>query len=377
MNHLLHLVLFLSLSLPVLPVTAVAELPACSSIQYFYKPGCPHCARADIYLRDLLENHPAISIEKYNVFDRLNVWPRYVELVNKFGIEQPGVPFMVMCDNYVVGFGSPDTTGKQIEYYLGLESRAMTAQQDDTLLYLPLLGQIDIEEYGLPLLTLVIGLIDGFNPCAMWVLLFLLSLLVSLKQRSRILIVAGTFVLVSGLVYFAFMAAWLNIFLVVGFSRFLQVLVAIVALLIGVIHIKDYFAFKQGVSLSIPESSKPGLYARMRRVIYAENLWASLIAVTILAILVNLIELLCTAGLPAVYTHILTSRALPVTEYYAYLVLYNLAYIFDDALMVAIVAFTLSRTRVQETTGRVLKLISGSVIVALGIALLFFPHWLV
>jgi hypothetical protein len=144
--------------------------------------------------------------------------------------------------------------------------------------------------------------------------------------------------------------------------------------LIGLIHVKDYFALKQGVSLSIPETAKPGLYQRMRDIITARNLWAALVAVILLAILVNLIELLCTAGLPAVYTQILSARELPTSSYYAYLVLYNLAYIFDDALMVGVVVFTLSKTKLQESAGRLLKLISGSVLVILGIGLLLFPE---
>lgn len=372
---LLPCVLIITLVFPGASAFATVTGSACQTLQYFFKPGCPHCERADVYLRALEEKQSDIRIQRYNVQDRINVWPQYVELINRFSIEHPGVPFIVICENYVVGYDSPDTTGKRIEDYLGLTQTAQTPEQKT--LYLPLLGEIDADEYGLPLLTVVIGLIDGFNPCAMWVLLFLLSLLLSLKQRSRIIIIAGTFVLISGLVYFAFMAAWLNVFLIIGFSRLLQILVAIVALLIGFIHIKDYFAFKKGVSLSIPDASKPGLYARMRQVIYAENLWASLLAVSVLAVLVNLIELLCTAGLPAIYTHILTSKALPEVNYYAYLALYNLAYIFDDALMVSIVVLTLSRTKIQETTGRLLKLISGSVIVILGIALLLFPEWLV
>jgi hypothetical protein len=210
------------------------------------------------------------------------------------------------------------------------------------------------------------------------VLLFLLSLLVNLKSRARIILVAGVFVLVSGLVYFAFMAAWLNLFLIIGISRLIQVIVGLIAVFVGTVHVKNYFALKEGgLTFNIPESAKPGIYARMRDVIYARNLWLSLIAVTVLAIMVNMIELICTAGLPAVYTQILTSHQLPTIKYYSYLLLYNAAYIFDDALMVAIVVYTLSRSKIQEKTGRILNFISGAVLVVLGICLLFFPQLLI
>ena len=132
-----------------------------------------------------------------------------------------------------------------------------------------------------------------------------------------------------------------------------------------------------GISLSIPESAKPGLYARIRRILQADNLAGALAGIVILAGLVNLVELLCTAGFPALYTQILTLQQMPTWEYYGYLGLYNLAYIFDDSLMVAIAVVTLSRKKLQERAGRWLKLTSGLVMVGLAAVLLLRPNWLI
>ena len=228
----------------------------------------------------------------------------------------------------------------------------------------------------MPLFTILVGLVDGFNPCAMWVLLFLLSLLVNLKNRLRILLIAATFVLVSGLAYFAFMAAWLNVFLLIGYLRSVQVILAILAIGIGSIHIKDFFLFKKGISLSIPESAKPGIYARTRQIITAENLYGALFGAFVLAVLVNIVELLCTAGLPALYTQILTEQNYSTWINYGYLALYNIAYMFDDSIMVAIVVITLGKNKLQERQGRWLKLISGIVILVLGLVMLIRPEWL-
>ena len=207
-------------------------------------------------------------------------------------------------------------------------------------------------------------------------LLLLLSILVNLKDRWRILAIAGTFVVVSGAAYFAFMAAWLNVFEWIGMLRPVQVVIGLVALGIGVVRIKDFFAFKQGPSLSIPESAKPGIYARMRRIVTAENIPAALAAAFVLAVLVNMVELLCTAGLPALYTSILAQRDYPAAVRYGYLGLYVAAYMFDDAIMVAVVVTTLNRFKLQETGGRWLKLVSGSVVLALGVVMLLKPEWL-
>ena len=248
--------------------------------------------------------------------------------------------------------------------------------ESDTTIILPWIGEVNADHLGMPLFTILVGLVDGFNPCAMWVLLFLLSLLVNLKDRLKILLIAATFVLVSGLAYFAFMAAWLNVFLLIGYLRSVQVILAILAIGIGSIHIKDFFLFKKGISLSVPESAKPGIYARTRQIITAENLYGALFGAFVLAVLVNIVELLCTAGLPALYTQILTEQNYSTWTNYGYLLLYNIAYMFDDSIMVAIVVITLGKNKLQERQGRWLKLMSGVVILVLGLVMLIRPEWL-
>jgi hypothetical protein len=257
------------------------------------------------------------------------------------------------------------------------QEKASGDSSDPAEINLPLVGRLRVRDVGLPLFTIAVGLIDGFNPCAMWVLLFLLSILVNLQDRVRIIAVAGTFVLVSGIAYFAFMAAWLNVFLLIGFLRPIQIGLGVLAVCVGSIHVKDFFAFKQGISLSIPESAKPGLYQRMRNIVTAKNLAGALIGAFVLAVMVNVVELLCTAGLPALYTQVLTLQQLPAWQNYAYLFLYNLAYMFDDGLMVFAVVWTLGKHKLQEREGRVLKLISGLVILVLGLLMLFRPDWLI
>jgi len=228
----------------------------------------------------------------------------------------------------------------------------------------------------MPLFTLALGLVAGFNPCAMWVLLLLLSILVNVRDRWRMLAIAGTFVVVSGAAYFAFMAAWLNVFEWIGFLRPVQVALGLLAVAIGCVHVKDFFAFHRGVSLSIPEAAKPGIYARIRRIVTAENLPAAVAGAFTLAVLVNVVELLCTAGLPALYTNVLSRQGCSTLGCYGYLSLYIAAYMFDDALMVAAVVATMSRMRLEETGGRWLKLVSGAVILALGLVMLLRPEWL-
>jgi hypothetical protein len=282
----------------------------------------------------------------------------------------PGVPTFVFNGQVVVGFADAERTGPAVRDLI--EQASPPPVEVETTLF----GTLSASRLGLPLFTVTLGLLDGFNPCAMWVLLFLLSLLVRLQNRRRMALIAGTFVLVSGAVYYAFMAAWLNVFLLLGMSAALRATLGGVALAIGALNVKDFLAWGRGFSLSIPASAKPGLYARARAVLHAEALATSLLAVAALAVVVNVVELLCTAGLPAIYTAVLTQQDLGASARYGYLALYILGYIADDSLMVGTAVMALGSRKLTERAGRSLKLLSGVLMLLLGGVMILRPRWL-
>jgi glutaredoxin len=355
------------------PVQAGEPAP---EMEAFVRAGCPHCETAKVFLKELKRERPAIRIAIYDVAEDSAARQRLATLAAERGIANIGVPTFLIGAELIIGFLSADTTGAEIRARLDRLNQDTTPYPAVEGIRTTWFGELHVRDLGLPLFTIVIGLLDGFNPCAMWVLLFLLSLLVNLHDRRKMTVIASTFVFVSGLVYFAFMAAWLNMFLLIGLSRPIQIGLGGIAILVGAVNVKDFFALHHGISLSIPESVKPGLYARIRRILQAENLAGAMASIVILAGLVNLVELLCTAGLPALYTQILTLQQMPSWEYYGYLSLYNLAYIFDDSLMVTIAVVTLNRKKLQERAGRWLKLTSGLVMAGLGAVLLLQPKWL-
>jgi len=360
-----------------LSVTSIHAATPAPHLEVFVRAGCPHCEAAKTFLDALQRERPTLRIAVHDIADDAAARQRLAGLVAEQGITSLGVPTFLIGTELLVGFRSADTTGREIRAMLDRVTDAAASPAVPDSIQTGWFGEVRARDLGLPLFTIVIGLLDGFNPCAMWVLLFLLSLLVNLHDRKKMALIAGTFVAVSGLVYFAFMAAWLNVFLLVGFSRAVQIGLGAVALAVGTVNVADFFARHPGFSLSIPESAKPGLYARIRGVLQAEHLGSALVGIVVLAGLVNVIELLCTAGFPALYTQILTLRQMPSWQYYGYLALYNLAYIFDDSVMVTIAVITLSRRKLQERAGRWLKLAGGAVMAALGTALLLKPEWLV
>jgi glutaredoxin len=366
------------LALLLAPLVAAAEPPTAGEVtespgvlQVFVRDGCPHCLAAEDFLTDLTARRPDLHVVVRAVDRDEAARDELVELTRRAGRWPPGVPTFAIDDRVMVGFEDGPRSGSALLAFLD------EAISPDSGLVLPWIGRVDAERLGLPLFTLAIGLLDGFNPCAVWVLLFLLSLLVRLKDRGRMALVAGTFVAVSGLVYFAFLAAWLNVFLAVGMSEPIRAGLATLALAIGAVNVKDFFAFKRGFSLSIPEAAKPGLYARARRVLRAEALPASLLAVAVLAVVVNFIELLCTAGFPAMYTAVLVQQDLAPAAHYAYLALYIAGYVADDTLLVATAVMALSSRKLSEAAGRWLKLLSGGVMLALGVVMMLRPDWLV
>lgn len=345
-------------------------------LEVFVRTGCPHCEAAKEFLNELQRERPSLRITIHDVAENSPARQRLTTLVAERGMTSVGVPTFLIGTELIVGFRSADTTGAEIRTRLDQQAGTGTPQQAVEGIQTRWFGELRVRDLGLPLFTIVIGLLDGFNPCSMWVLIFMLSLLAGLANRPKMLLIAGTFVAIEGIAYFAFMAAWLNLFLLIGLSRITELVLGSIAGLAGVINIKDFLAFHRGISLGIPDAAKPGLYARMRRIVQAENILAALIGTGMLAVLVQAVELLCTAGLPALYTRILTMHQLDQWVYYGYLALYNVAYMLDDVLVLAIGVLTMSHYRLQEREGRWLKLIGGIVMVGLSAVMIVRPDWL-
>ncbi|MGI2325705.1 MULTISPECIES: glutaredoxin family protein [Methylococcus] len=384
-----------------LPGAAVAEgspsgamvQPTPADVEAFVREGCPHCERAEAFLATLGREHPGLRILVRDVTRDPRALARLQALAAEHR-ETPRVPSFLVRGQWIVGYSDESGDGQRIVAALGdaglagpagsqsCEAEAALSCGPETaapaaseVFAVELFRRrITLEQAGLPVFTVVLGLLDGFNPCSLWVLILMISLLAPMKDRLHMLAIAGTFVAVEGIAYFAFMAAWLNLFVWIGVSRVSELVIAAIALLAGSIHLKDFWAYGRGISLSIPASAKPGIYARMRRILQAENLWGAMVGAIVLAVLVQFVELLCTSGFPALYTRILTLRQLGGAEYYAYLLLYNLAYMLDDVIVLGIGVVTLSQRRLQENEGRWLKLVSGAVMVGLGLYLIGMPR---
>lgn len=280
------------------------------------------------------------------------------------------------------------STGIKVRFRLGVkvkDSVMVVGAVLGLILFFIFAGKIPpdlIEKSGysmpLPLFTLFIGLVDGFNPCNMFVLTCLLGLLVSTSStRQRLYLVGFCFVFVVFLFYFLFMAAWLNVFKYMGFVTPLRMTLAVIALIAGTINCKEILFFKKGVSLTIQEQHKGPLFKKMRDLrsrIEKGSLLVLLGSAISLAVFSSLIELLCTAGFPIIYTGILTGKGLEKTvQYYLYLIYYNIVYVLPLAVIVFVIIHTFKATHVTQRQVEIMKFIGGIIMILLGLALLLNP----
>ncbi|MCX6112972.1 MAG: thioredoxin family protein [Proteobacteria bacterium] len=341
----------------------------------FYAYDCPHCKKAHEFLEELKKQYPELIVLQYEVKKNKNNIKFFESVAGSYGVKPQGVPTIFIGGKNFVGFDEKVTCNaiiKEVRSLKGIKDSCATSEID-----VPLLGTINIRTISLPMFTVYIGLLDGLNPCAMWVLMFLLGLMVYAKDRKKIIFLGTTFVVASGVVYFLFMTAWVNIFLVIGYSRFITIALGIVAVTMGLVNVKELFFFKKGISLMIPKSAKPKLYKKSRAIIYEKNKIFAVIGTIMLAVFVNFIELGCTVGLPAIYTRILSLKNLPPLQTYLYIAFYNVLYVVPLAIIVIIFAVTLGHMKFTDRFGKIFKLISGILMLLLGILLILFPGLLI
>jgi len=356
-------------------------------LYFFWSLTCPHCTAAHPHVAAIPATRPWVTLHELEVSSNQDNARRFQEIVEQGGMEDvAGVPAFLFCGEMHFGWESDTTTGAQLRERLdacrarALSGRPLVADSatisrtTSETIEIPLVGIVNTASLSLPALTLVLAGLDAFNPCAFFVLLFLLSMMTHQKSRSRMLITGGIFVAMSGLMYFAFMAAWLSVFQIFGHLAWVTLAAGALALFVGAVNVKDFFWFEKGITLSIPETKKPDIFRRMRAIIAADRLPAMLAATVLLAVAANFYELLCTAGFPMVYTRILTLADLSPLARYAWLAAYNLIYVVPLAAIVAVFTRTLGARKLSEREGRLLKLMSGTMMLELGALLLVVPE---
>lgn len=401
------------------PVFAQAETV---NVHFFWSKVCPHCAHEEVFLERLVQEHEWVRVYSYEVGgSRENALLRQVG--RELSADVSGVPFTVVGEEYLAGYLNDQTSGRRIEAavlqakqqgyndvvgsLVGLTPSvvpSVTVSLTPTeptpsfqngevstsgevhessgdspvpgVLTLPILGEIQTKTLSLPAFTFVVALLDGFNPCAMWVLLFLVSLLLGMKDRRRMWILGTTFVVASAFVYFLFLSAWLNLFLFLGFVFWVRLLVGLVALGVGIYYLRDWYVNRDAACRVVGSERRQRMFRKMRSITQRRQLILALIGIVGLAFAVNIIELVCSAGLPAVYTQVLALSNLPRWQYYLYLLFYMLIFMIDDLFVFIAAMTTLKAAGIESKYARFSHLVGGVLMLLIGLALLFKPELL-
>lgn len=372
------------------------------NLYYFWGDGCPHCAQAKIYLNDFLKSNQAVTLKSYEVWNDIENANKLKEFGSFLNVEVAGVPFFVIGDQYIVGFNkstTPDQLNKRISYCLeneciDIETRLSETQNKSgssasvldndnsnppnipTKVDIPIFGEMQLKNMSLPILSAVLGGIDGFNPCAMWVLVFLISLLIGLKDKKRMLFLGSAFILSSAFVYFVFMSAWLNLILFIGVIFWIRVAVGLIAVLGGGYNLREFFVNKDAACKVTDDKKRKAVFSKLRELTGRKNLIVASVGIMLLAFAVNLIELVCSAGLPLVFTQTLSLSNLPKWEYYMYMGIYIFVFMLDDLIVFILAMLTLEITGISNKYSRYSHLVGGTLMIIIGILLIVKPEYL-
>jgi len=355
------------------PTLSFADEPL--EIDFFYSKTCPHCAKEEAFLPTLeAEYGSRIKINKYEISSTGNQ-KIFLDFINNSGKTINGVPATFIGDEVIVGYLSESTTGAQIRELIDNNLESIIQDEKELTVQLPIFGEVNLMKYSLFGMTAIIAAIDGFNPCAMWVLLFLITMLLGIKNRKRMWVLGLTFIASSALVYFIFLAAWLNFFKFIGVVRPVQIIVGMVALGVGIYYLRRFWKTRPGVCEVTNPEQRRKLMDKIKRIVSEQALWLALIGIIGLAAVVNLIELACSAGLPAIFTQVLALNDIPAWQHYLYLILYIIIFMLDDMIIFAIAMVTLKAVGTSGKYSRWGMLIGGLVIMILGILLVLKPEW--
>lgn len=393
------------------PPPPATDLPEQRAIFYFFwGDGCPHCAKAKPYLESLAEKYPELELRQFEVYYNEQNANMLVAMAQHYQIRSIAVPAMFLGTRSWIGYGEdmqpeleaavqeclrsgcPDAaavlqpspaatplpenlpTPRTVSTPEALPTPVVQPTAAPAALQLPLVGSISLQNRSAFVSTILIAFVDGFNPCSLWVLSMLLALTLHSGSRKKLFVIGLVFLTITALIYAAFIAGLFSVLKLTSALKWIQPAMAVLALVLGLFNLKEFFWFQKGPSLSIPAEQKPGLARRMRAVIDdQQSLWGIVLATVALAAGVSLIEFSCTAGFPVLWTNLLLTQGIGGWEFWGLLLLYMIIYQLDEIFIFLAAVITLRSSRLQEKHGRWLKLLGGVLMVSLALLMLFRP----
>jgi glutaredoxin len=364
---------------------------------FFWKEGCPHCEKEEKFFESIKDKYPDFVVKDYEVSKHKENIDLLKEVGERMNVNVTGVPFLVVGDKYFVGFeelSSPKEIEERIkectdkecpDSIAGIVDPGMSSDKEgegsagsgnEKKIVVPFLGEVNISSLSLPVLSILIGILDGFNPCAMWTLLFLISLLLGMTDRKRMWILGTAFIVSSAAVYFTFMVGWLSVIDYMGAAPMLNFLIGGLALFGGWYSLKEFRENKKGGCKVEKSEKQKAVFDSLKKITKKENFFVALLGIIALAFVVNLVELMCSAGFPAMFTQILVLNELSNWEYFTYIGIYIFFFMLDDMIVFITAMVTLEMSGMTTKFDRASKLIGGILMIIIGLLLFFKPEWL-
>ena len=386
--------------LVILPVSAKESDKI--TLYLFYGDGCPHCAQEKEFLSRIEGNYDNLEIVKYEVWKNKDNQKFMNEVATSLGVERSGVPLTVIGDTYMVGWSEAleSRVTRALRFYSQNEYVDVVEQikngtyekpvekedtdfdkeeeksDEDATVKVPLLGKVNLKNVSLTTAAVILGLIDGFNPCAMWVLLFLISMLLGMKDKKRMWTIGLTFLGSSALVYMLIMLSWLNIVVSISTTIWVRNLIALIAICGGIINLVNFFKQKDSGCSVVDAKKRKSVFARIKKFTSEKSLILALIGAVALAFSVNIIELACSAGLPMIYTQLLAINNVTGFSSFLYVLLYIVFFLMDDLVVFFIAMKTMEVTGFSTKYSKYSHLVGGLLMIAIGVLLIIKPEWL-
>ena len=382
----------ITLLLILIPITAEAKSKY--NVYLFYGDGCPHCAEEEEFFEGYLKENDDINLVKYEVWNSQENRELLVKVQDEINNHGSGVPFLVIGDKAIIGYRS-GSTNKDIENSINkyrsnkkrvdviesikkgehIETPVEEPKKEDKEFEIPILGKITAKTVSLPLLSVVLGFVDGFNPCAMWILLFLITLLINNKDKKKMIILGLTFIIFSGLTYVCFMLAWLNLATFLNRITVIRFIIAIIALAAGFINLSNFYKStkkEDGCEVVKPTKRKK-IIDSIKKIVNEKKFIIALCGIIVLAFSVNIIEMMCSVGLPLMFTQILSMNNLSLLEYGIYMFIYILFFLIDDIVIFMIAVISSRITAISTKLTKYSHLVAGILLLAIGLIMLINP----
>lgn len=395
-------ILLLTVLMVIFPLSVKAD-ERVVNIHLFYGETCPHCAAEEKFFDEYLKDKTNVKLYKYEVFYNSSNVKLLQKVQKQMGNNESGVPYTVIGKRVIVGF-SEDYTKEElidaIEHYLdenntyrdyagevtGKVKKQETPQpkkeekkKEDNKKYekkVPILGKINAKTVSLPLLAVVLGFVDGFNPCAMWILIFLITMLLNMKDRKKMWILGLTFIITSGIVYLMFMLTWLNLATLINKIAYIRYAIAAVAMIAGIVNLNNYIKSlkKDDGCEVVDKKERKKIMSKIMSITTEKKFVIALVGIIVLAASVNIVELMCSIGLPLLFTQILAMNDLSGFSYMMYMLIYILFFLIDDIIVFAISMITFKVTGITTKYTKYSHLVGGIIMVIIGILLVLKPE---